>query len=202
MQKGIDKFNDFGVDFLLAPCNTLMFFKEDLQKNAKFQLIDIVEETAKRSKKILSGKSDEKTIGILATGATIKSELYKKALDKQGIKSVILDEEDAKIAQGLIEQVKSGDFYDQAKESGMKDKMKECFTKLKQKGADAIILGCTEFPVIYDRFDKSEKPDLPIISSSEALAEAGVKKSLDTYKQRVIEKVINKTYSSSVSIIR
>jgi aspartate racemase len=199
LQKGIEKFNDFGVDFLLAPCNTLMFYKEDLQNNANFQIIDIVEETAKKSKNALSGNPDKGTVGILATGATIKSELYKKALEKQGIKSVILGEEESKLAEDLIEQVKSGDFHDPENESDMKDKMKECFTKLKQKGADAIILGCTEFPVIYDRFDQSEKPELPIISSSEALAEAGVEKFVELYKQRVIDRYSSSANSNSKS---
>ncbi|MDA0967321.1 MAG: amino acid racemase [Proteobacteria bacterium] len=191
LKKGIQKFNDFGVDFLLAPCNTLMFYKGDLQRKANFQIIDIVDETAKYSKRVLSDNKGQKTIGVLATGATIKSGLYSKALEKYGMKTVRLDEEDSKVADELIERVKSGDFHDLSSEADMKEKLKVCFSKLKEKGADAVILGYAQISLMYSRFKENERPDMPIISSSDALAKAGVERFTELYKQRVIQKYGN-----------
>lgn len=103
------------------------------------------------------------------------------------------------IAQSLIEKVKSGGLYYPEEESVMKEQMQQCFAKLKEKGADAIILGCTEFPVIYDKFTDIEKHDLPVISSTEALAEAGVEKFSEAYKQRLIERYSGVAQSSNIA---
>ncbi len=102
-----------------------------------------------------------KNVGILASPNTIKSGLYRDALDKAGIAVVEPDEPDIEELDTLIHQVIAG--HDAL---ALRPRLSAIADHLERRGADAILLGCTELPLI------GVDSTLPTIDSLSALASA------------------------------
>ncbi|MGN1032052.1 MAG: aspartate/glutamate racemase family protein, partial [Intestinibacter sp.] len=92
-----------------------------------------------------------KKVGVLATDGTIESGIYEKSLRKQGIEVIYPSSENQKFIMKLIyDYIKSGrDDYDDSK-------LREILEELKEKGAEKIILGCTELPIAFERLGENE----------------------------------------------
>ncbi len=69
-----------GADFIVIPCNSVHVFIEDLRKITKLPILSIVEETIQFLK-----NHDITQIGLLATSATINSQLYHQHLESSNI---------------------------------------------------------------------------------------------------------------------
>ena len=123
------------VSAIAIPCNTSHYFLEDIQKNVKVPIINMVRETIEYIK---NANPNIKKIGILATDGTNFTGIYKKECERLGIECVIPDRDTQKIVMSII--------YDQIK-AGEKGNMED-FLKvdefLKSKGCNAGILACTE----------------------------------------------------------
>ncbi|MFH1589600.1 MAG: amino acid racemase [archaeon] len=141
---GAKKLESSGVDFIAIPCNTVTPYIKILKENVSVPIINIVEETAKEVK-----NSNLKKIGLLATETTINDKIYSAYLPKL----ITLDEKNQKITTKLIMNILSGD------KSGKKMILK-LIKKLKEKGAEKVILGCTELPLIYNGEDIFDTIDI------------------------------------------
>ena len=129
-----------GAHFIVIPCNTAHIFAEEVQNNIKIPLLNIIEETAF----FLKNENQSKTIGILGTTSTVNSLLYHKAIEANGMK--IIQPEDAEQAEimELINAIKGG-----APLGPIRIKMETFAKHLVERGADRIILGCTEIPLLF-----------------------------------------------------
>lgn len=124
-----------GADVLAMPCNTAFYFYEDLVKEG-LPIIHPIEETA-----ICLKDAGIKNAGILATDGTIQTKLFQEGLKEYGIETVIPDEVHQKLVMSMIyDDVKAGKPIDS-------DKMQAVEEYLKSKGAQVLILGCTELSV-------------------------------------------------------
>jgi len=117
----------------------------------------------------VADNSGAKKVGVLAIGPTVRGKLYQKPLAGLGIKSVTLPEElSKKLDDQAIYMVQEGenpiDFSAPAQEA---------VDYLKSQKVDAIILGCTEIPLLLD------DEDPVIINPSQLLAEAAVEAALE-----------------------
>ena len=170
LEKSTNVFKTAKANFILAPCNTLMHFREQLQKSSGIEIIDIIDATAKHTMK---ENPNIKKVGLLSTKATSKNRLYHKAFEKLGVEVEILDNESLDEVDKHIAMTKKGYHL-----LGMKDDLQDDFLskakKLGDKGAEAIILGCTEIPLLVEQ--KKTKSGLPIVSSIEALAHKGIQR--------------------------
>ena len=122
---------------IAIPCITSHYFYSEFAKSVKIPVINIVAETAAYLKSL-----DIKKVGIMATSGTIATKLFQNALQKEGIEFEIPDEENQKKVMHLI--------YDNVK-AGIPVEMKlfdEVSKKLREKGCECIILGCTELSLI------------------------------------------------------
>lgn len=135
----IDKLKKYNVDIIGMPCNTASYFYEKVKDNINCEFVSIVEETVK-----LINNLNIKTVGLLATDGTINSEIYKKELDKYGIKILLPNKDNQKNVMDIIyNEVKANKKVSQ-------DKLEMAISDLKNQGAQKIILGCTELSVIYE----------------------------------------------------
>ena len=135
-----------GADFLIIPCNTAHYFIGALEKEVSCPILNMPCETAR----FLKRNGVEKA-AVLATTGTIRSGLYGSALSSEGIEPIYPDEEQQKVVMSLI--------YDFIKK-GITDADKlpreemECVdADLKARGAQAIILACTELPLAFRIMD-------------------------------------------------
>lgn len=126
-----------GAEYIAIPCITAHYFYDTLAKEISVPIIDIVTETVKHLKE--NGIS---RVGIMATDGTVTSGLFQKALEKEGLEAVLPSEKGQKYVMDLIYRcVKAGKPIDMEKFTSVK-------AELKNLGADAVILGCTELSLI------------------------------------------------------
>lgn len=126
-----------GVESIAIPCITAHYFHYELAQNCQCNIFNAVEETAKYLKKHNISK-----VGVLATDGTIKSELFQKTLLEYNVEPVIPSEHNQeKVMDIIYDQVKKGHSVDMKLFNSISD-------ELLDKGAEVIILGCTELSII------------------------------------------------------
>lgn len=126
-----------GASCIIMPCNTAHYWYNELKKNTDSEFISIIESTCK---KIIA--DDISSVALVATTATIKTQLYQNYLAGFGIKCMAPDSDDQDTIMESIIAYKSG------KHDLSFDMMAPCIARLKEKGAKKIIMGCTEVPLI------------------------------------------------------
>jgi aspartate racemase len=163
--KGLEK---SGADFIAIPCVTAHYFHGPLQKRVKIPVLHIVEETMKYLQTRL--KAIHK-IGLLATSGTIQSGLFQKAFSLSGIELILPNPELQK--NKVMEAVfgKRG-----IKAIGPSEKSKRLILvashELIRQGAQAILAGCTEIPLVLRDGDLP----VPVIDPVAILAKAVIEK--------------------------
>lgn len=156
------------VKYVGIPCNTAHFYVDALQKfmdedESGMKIVHMIESVAK---KLRSDHSDIHTVGLLATSGTIDTGLYQNVLEENGLKVVIPDSDDQ------VELVMKG-IYDEKEgvKAGVIEEPRRKFVKassgLKEKGAQAIIEGCTEIPLALSQKDVE---DMLVINPTNILA--------------------------------
>lgn len=157
-----NKLQAYGVNAIALPCNTAHIWIDELQKNIKipiFNMIDIVSEKVKQiyiKKKV--------NIFIFGTTLTTKKKLYIKNLSKfKNINLIKINKKTQKKIDKLIYLIKKNNFKKKY-EFDFKNVLKSI--KFKNEN-NLIILGCTELSY----FKKIKYKDIKILDSSTALAE-------------------------------
>ncbi len=166
MVKAMKRLCRSGADEIAIPCFTAHYFHNKMQEKIPVPIMNGIEETAKAL--ALAGVS---SAGVMATDGTVHAGLFKSALEEKGITCVYPDAARQKKVMGLIyENVKAGkptppeDFY-------------EIKRHLNVKGAETVILGCTELSVIAnDLPDKKGLTDAMRILSACAVRKFGALK--------------------------
>lgn len=127
-----------GADFLVMPCNSLHMFIKEIRRAVKIPVLSIIEETVKFLKDQKINK-----VGILATSITINRKLYKLKLNSHVIKDVVPDSQDqAKLGQ-IIYNLVIGNYTDADKQV-----FNKITDNLVRKGAESIILACTDLQIL------------------------------------------------------
>ena len=153
-----------GANFIIIPCNTAHYFLPSIQESVKIPVLNMIEETAKETQK---RNSSIKKTGLLASIGTYKAEIYNKYFKKYNIEVISPEEKDKEEVMRVIYAVKAGNLSEEVKKSII-----SIAQKLIDKGAEAIIAGCTEIPLIL----KEENFSVPLIDPTQVLAKAAVKK--------------------------
>ena len=156
-----------GANFIIIPCNTAHYFLPSIQESVKIPVLNMIEETAKETQK---RNSSIKKTGLLASIGTYKAEIYNKYFKKYNIEVISPEEKDKEEVMRVIYAVKAGNLSEEVKKSII-----SIAQKLIDKGAEAIIAGCTEIPLIL----KEENFSVPLIDPTQVLAKAAVKKARD-----------------------
>jgi len=157
-----------GASFIIIPCNTSHYYIEDLQKEVGIPIVNMIEVTASRLKSM-----NFRRVGLLATAGTIKTGLYQKALEKEGIKVIVPSDDDQKRVMSAI--------YDHIKASDLRagrEIVLEMANLLIEQGAEAIICGCTEISLVLEEGDVR----VPVVDPLQILAEEAVRLTFEACK--------------------
>ena len=131
-----------GADCLVIPCMTAHYFVGGLEEKISTPIIHGIRETVAHLK-----EHGIERVGIMATDGTIRSGVFHRELEKQGLTPIAPLEEAQKCVMHLIyENVKAG------KPAEM-DRFRTAAEDLRAQGAQAIILGCTELSLIKRDYD-------------------------------------------------
>src|SRR3989344_6878769 len=125
-----------GCDFIAVPCNTVSYFLQDIRSSLSIPVLSVPEEVAK----IVKRDNFEK-VGLLATAMTIKKDLYGSVLKE--VEIIVPTKEKTDILTKVILNLMSGNKLEEDRRviNGM-------IKNLQEKGAERIILGCTELPLL------------------------------------------------------
>lgn len=153
------RLEDAGADFLVIPCNTAYVFEKSITDAVDIPLISIIDETIAA----LPKKCNK--VGLLATDGCLKAGVYQKSLKAKDIEPIEPTVDDMRELMGLVYAIKAGDTS-----AAIADTMRALAEELVSQGAQAIVAGCTEIPLVLD----SSMLDVPLVSSTDVLAEKTV----------------------------
>ena len=147
-----------GADFIVICTNTMHKVINQIKGKISIPILHIAEMTAE---KIL--EKGLKNIALLGTKYTMEQDFYKSKLIEKEINVIIPDKNDIEIINKVI--------YDElclgTINSNSKKKFLEIVDKLRSKGAEGIILGCTEIGLLI----KNEDTDVPLFDTAVIHAE-------------------------------
>ncbi|EAL8207738.1 aspartate/glutamate racemase family protein [Campylobacter coli] len=142
-----------GADFILIATNTMHKIFDQIQKNIKIPLIHIAQSTAKILK-----QQNIHTIGLLGTQYTMMEDFYKNALKKENINTITPNQSDMQELSDIIfNELCKGQMKENSKEKYLK-----IIQKLKDEGAQGIVLGCTEIGLLISQ----EDTNIPIFDTA------------------------------------
>ena len=131
-----------GASVVATPCITAHYFHEALQEGIGLPLIHGIRCTAQTLR-----SAGVKKVGLMATDGTVQSGIFQRQVEELGMELVLPDEHGQRGVMSLI--------YDQVK-AGLEPDM-ELFTairdELRSKGAQAVVLGCTELSLLKKQQD-------------------------------------------------
>ncbi len=149
-----------GADVLVMPCNTAHYFYDQITPFFTIPLLSMPEETAREIKNRRIAK-----VGLLATDGTIQSGVYHRALEAAGIDVVIPSPaRQASVMDVIYNGVKAANRNISL--TGFYGALDELFAK----GAEVLVLGCTELPVAFQMY----QIDRPAIDPTQVLAAAAI----------------------------
>lgn len=159
--RGATQLVAMGASFIAVPCNTAHAFFPVIEREITVPLMHMMDETASAVE--LAHPSIQR-VGLLATTGTIASGLYQEWLATHHIEVVVPNDDlQERAVMGAIHRVKAG-------QTGRDttDMLSEAAVFLVKHGAEALIAGCTELPLVFRDGDAS----VPVIDPTRVLAEA------------------------------
>ena len=151
-----------GCGVLIIPCNTAHLWHEKVQAAVKVPVLHIMRASYRHAVKIIPNL---KKVGLIGSLAMYSSKIYHKTYEANGVEVISPSEEDCERAMYLIREVKKGNVGPE-----ICNEMINIANKLIAEGAQGIIAGCTEVPLVLKDGDIS----VPVIDSTLALAQEAV----------------------------
>lgn len=143
-----------GADAIVLCANTAHLFADDLEDRIKLPIIHIVTETAKTVK-----KEGLEKVGLLGTKFTMEMEFYREKLEETGLQVLVPEKQETRdyIQHTVKEELGRGIINSDTKLNYI-----EIVNDLVASGAEGIILGCTEIPLLIGQEDFS----IPVFDST------------------------------------
>lgn len=160
--KGCEFLKSGGAEAIVLCANTMHLIADRLEKAIDLPIIHIASETADAIQ-----KQEINKVGLLGTKFTMELDFFKDKLTAKGIETLIPESEEDKdfIHYTIFEELGRGLVTDETKKRYLK-----IANELIEKGAEGIILGCTEIPLVI----KAEVLKVPIFDTALIHASAAV----------------------------
>ena len=161
--QGIQALKTVGCDHVVIPCNSAHYWYDDMAKMG-VPITHIVDSIADQLRAL--GLNDS-TVGIMGTQGTIEYGLYQTRLTQQGWTCIVPDRAEMDFfVQPAIDFIKAG------KIGESQVLLMKTIHSLIDRGANAIVLGCTELPLAI-HIDQEQ--GVPIVNSIDSLVQAVIK---------------------------
>lgn len=155
-----------GADFAICPDNTCHQAFEYLVPESPIPWLHIAEVVAKEAY-----RNNFKRLGVMGTQYLMEGPVYSETLKRYSIASEIPDAADRERINTIIfKELVNGIFPEESRLY-----FNEVISKLKERGCDAAVLGCTEIPLIV----RPEDAPLPTLDSTRLLARAALRRALE-----------------------
>lgn len=162
MLSSAERLKKSGADFLISPDNTIHQAFSSVLKRTPLPWLHIGEEVAKEA-----GANKYKKLLVLGTRFLMEGPVYQDVLNKSGIGYLIPSQEQrVKINSIIFSELVYGVIREESKRYFL-----DIVDEFRTKGCDAVILGCTEIPLIV----LPDESSLPVLDSTRILARAALK---------------------------
>lgn len=152
-----------GAEVVVLCTNTMHLSSEKIKASVPIPFLHIAEATGRQIKSAGLTK-----VGLLGTNFTMEKDFYKKVLkEAYGIETIIPNFEDRQVVHTIIyEELVFGNLQDISRQQYV-----EIINRLASAGAEGVILGCTEIPLLIHEKDV----EIPIFNTTRIHAEAAMK---------------------------
>lgn len=153
-----------GARFVAVPCNTAVAWVEQMRAAVGIEVLDTVDETVAAARAAVPGLA---RLGLLATDGTVDQGLYTRAAERAGIELLTPDEPvQRRVMAAIYDGVKAG-------RPVPREELDAFVAHLRERGAEAVALGCTELSVL--RADLGVE-DPALVDSIDAVAVATIRR--------------------------
>jgi aspartate racemase len=167
MLSSADKLAKAGADFLICPDNTIHQAFDLVEARSPLPWLHIAQEVANEAH-----RRHFKRLGVLGTRYLMEGPVYPDRLKASGLEHRIPDAQ----ARERINQITMDELVNAQFTPSSLAYFQEVIRLLADQGCDAVVLGCTEFPLLVT----PDSSSLPTLDSTRLLAKAAVKKTIET----------------------
>jgi aspartate racemase len=165
MLSSANKLAKAGADFLICPDNTIHRAFDFVAPHSPLPWLHIVEEVAAAAK-----QRGFRKLAVTGTKYTMEGPVYPQKLSANAIEHMMPDaDERARIDAIIMDELVNGIFSDESRRY-----LQNVIARLSREGCDAVVLGCTEIPLLID----DGNSPLPTLDSTRLLARAAIRKAL------------------------
>jgi aspartate racemase len=151
-----------GAEILVMPCNAAHAFLDEVKAATDLPTISIIDVTVETMRRSLP---QLRYAGVLASTGCIDAGLYQKAFAKNGVHALVPEGEWRDRFMAVLYRIKSGDASPAAKAE-----MRVISLALSDAGAEGIVAGCTEVPLVLSPKDAAG----PLLNSTDCLVMATI----------------------------
>lgn len=154
-----------GADFIILATNTMHMVFDEIQKEVHIPMLSLLDAVGRS----ITARNITQ-VGLLGTRFTMNHPFYKHALKKHGVTVIVPDSEEIQVIDHIIyQELVKGVIRPESKE-----KYLEIIRSLQKRGAQGVILGCTEIPLLVH----SDDVPLPLFDTTTIHAEAALQYSI------------------------
>ncbi len=165
MLSSANKLAKIGADFLICPDNTIHQALSYVEARLPLRWLHIAEVVAAKA----AGR-DFRRLGLVGTRWLVESEIYPEKLTARGLAYVRPNTaERAEINRIIMDELVYGVFKPEAVAYHQR-----VIARMKDEGCDAVVLGCTEIPLIMNDSNSA----LPTLDSTRLLAQAALRRAV------------------------
>jgi aspartate racemase len=166
MLSSADKLAKAGADFLVSPDNTIHHAFDLMTSSSPLPWLHIVDEVAAEAK-----SRGYRKLGITGTKYTMEGTVYQQKLPAAGFEFVVPDAAGrARIDEIIMDELVNGIFTPESRIY-----FQQVIGRMSHQGCDAVVLGCTEIPLLIDAISSP----LPTLDSTRILARAALRHALE-----------------------
>jgi len=148
--EGVNILEKGGAGLIVMPCITAHYFARQIARRAKVPFVNLLDESLRFAKKRIPGM---KKAGLVASSGTVKSRLFHKTFEKNGIEIMTPEpNEQRKVTDAIFGNsgIKAGFTTGRPRTTVVR-----IARRLIERGAEAVIAGCTEVPLVLKENDIS-----------------------------------------------
>ena len=165
MIAGIRALERAGADFVVIPCVSAHYFFDELQRETGLPILSMFDVAAEH---IRQHHPHIRTVGMLATTGTLQGDRFREKLELAGIETLTPAKADQERVMAAIYEIKGAPGGRGRDAIGAE--IRDIADRLIQRGAQGVVAGCTEIPLVLKPGDLS----VPVFDTLLLLARAAI----------------------------
>jgi aspartate racemase len=162
LKEGILSLKSVGCDYIVIPCNSAHYWYDEMNKLG-IPILHIVDSVVDELKSL---DILNQTIGVMGTQGTIEYGIYQQRLESQGWKCIVPDSDEMDyFVQPAIDFIKAGNITE------AHYLLVKVIDSLIERGAKAVVLGCTELPLAVRELEQNS---IPLVNSIDSLVKKAI----------------------------